>query len=138
GDDECGNGGAVEWGCIFNPLEAGMPFTLHITVNQNITQPFDFYLIADTSAGPYTLYLNGNAKKGITPLYRNVPSLDAPFSTTVRSAFSIPASMQGKTVTFYAAVIQSGKIPPVKRLSDLTPETLYVFMMDKNVVTVGP
>ena len=45
--------------------------------------------------------------------------------------------MKGKTTTFYTAVIEAGKKPPIKRLSDLTPDTLYVIMMDKKMVTVS-
>jgi hypothetical protein len=120
------------------PLEAGKPFSLGITLNQDITQPFDFYLLAETSVGVYTIYFNGTVEKGIHALYRNVPGFRAPFSTTINSAVNIPPSMEGETVTFYAVVVDAGKMPPVKRLSDLTPETLYVIMMDKKTVTVGP
>lgn len=92
-------------------LEVGEPFTLNITLNQDITQPFDFCLFIDTLSGVYMLYLNGGISKGIKPLYRNVPRLDAPCSVTVRSAFNIPASMKGETITFHAAFIQAGKRP---------------------------
>ena len=120
------------------PLTAGQPFTLGIALNENIARPFDFYLLADTPSGVYTIYLNGSLKKGIYALYRNVPSFPAPYFTTVRPAFKIPLSMKGETVTFYAAVIEAGRIPPVHNLSELTPSTLYVIMMDKKTVTVEP
>jgi len=100
-------------------------------------RPFDFYLLADTPAGVYTIYLSGKIKKGITPLYRNIRKKDAPFSTTVYAKVMIPASMEGKAITFYTAAIEAGKKPLIKRLSDLTPSTLYVIMMDKKTVTVG-
>jgi hypothetical protein len=113
------------------PLTAGQPFTLGIALIENITRPFDYYLFAETPAGVYTIYLNGKIKKGITPLYRNVPKRSAPFFTTVRPAVRIPKSMKGKTVTFYTAAIEAGKMPPVRKLSDLTPTTQYVIMFDK-------
>ena len=97
---------------------------------EDVTQEFDFYLLADTPAGPYTIYLNGKIAKGIKPLYRNVKSFLKDYITTVRPAVKIPASMKGKTITFYALVIQAGKTPPVERLSDLTPDTPYVIMLD--------
>jgi hypothetical protein len=120
------------------PLEAGKPFSLGITLNQDITQPFDFYLLAETPVGVYTIYFNGSVSKGITPLYRNVRRFNAPFSTTINSTVRIPPGMAGKTVAFYAGVIDAGKIPPVKRLSDLTSETPYVIMLDKKPATIEP
>ena len=103
---------------------------------EDVTQEFDFYLLADTPAGPYTIYLNGKIAKGITPLYRNVKSFLKDYITTVRPAVKIPASMKGKTVTFYAVVIQAGKTPPVKKLSELTPATTYVIMLDRKAGVV--
>jgi len=108
-----------------------------LALTEDIVQPFDFYLLADTPAGPYTLYLNGKVKKGITPLYKNVKSFTKDFITTVRPSVKIPASMGGQTITFYTAAIDAGKKPPIKRLSELTPNTLYVIMMDKKTVMVG-
>jgi hypothetical protein len=121
-----------------NTLTTGQTFSVYLALTEDITQPFDFYLLADTPAGIYTIYLNGRITKGITPLYRNVPNYDAPYSTTVSPAVKIPASMKGETITFYAVVVQAGKIPPVRRVSDLTPGTPYVILMDKKSATVGP
>ena len=103
---------------------------------EDLTQPFDFYLIVDTTAGPYTLYLNGNVKKGITPLYKNVKRFTKDYITTVRPKVKIPTSMNGKTVTFYAIFMQAGKVPPVRKLSDLTPTTPYVILMDKSSAVI--
>ena len=119
------------------PLTAGQPFMIGIASNENITRPFDFYLLAETPAGVYTIYLNGKIKKGIMPLYKSVPQLRAGFSKTVRPAVRIPASMKGKTITFYAVVVEAGKMPPVKKLSDLTPDTQYVIMLDKKPAIVN-
>jgi hypothetical protein len=119
-------------------LIAGQAFSVSLKSTEDITQSFDFYLLAETSAGVYTIYFNGTVEKGIHALYRNVPGFSAPFSTTINSTVRIPPGMAGKTVTFYAVVVDAGKMPPVKRLSDLTPETLYVIMMDKETVPVGP
>lgn len=94
-------------------LEVGKPFILNVMLNQDITQPFDFYFFIDTPTGPYILYLNGKIKRGIIPLYWNVPGLNAPRSmTTAHSAFNIPASMKGETLTFHVAFSQAGK-PPI-------------------------
>jgi len=120
-------------------LTAGKTFSLYVELNEDITQPFDFYLLADTPAGVYTLYLDatGRVKKGIAPLYKNVKSYLKDFITTVRPAVKIPASMKGKTITFYAVIVQAGKRPPVRKLSELTPTTQYVILMDKAAAVVN-
>lgn len=104
-------------------------FWLEISLNQDITRPFDYYLLADTCDGVYTVYLNGDIEPGITPIRRNVPRYNAPFSITLH-----PSAINGCAwTTFYTAAIEAGKIPPVRRLSDLTPSTQYVIMMDKRM-----
>jgi hypothetical protein len=118
-------------------LTAGESFSVYLALTEDITQPFDFYLLADTPAGPYTICLDGNIKKGIIPLYENVPRFSAPYSTMVRPAVNIPESMKGQTITFYAAIIQAGKVPPVAKLSDLTPTTPYIIFMDKGAAVVN-
>jgi hypothetical protein len=108
-----------------------------MALTDDITQPFDFYILADTPAGVYTIYLNGAIKKGIFALYKNVPRFDAPFSTTIRPAVPIPASMKGKTITFYTVVTDAGKKPPVKKPSDITPTSPNVIFLDKAAVVVN-
>jgi hypothetical protein len=118
-------------------LTTGQTFSLYVALTEDITQPFDFYILADTPAGPYTLDLNGKIKKGITPLYKNVKSYTKDFITTVRPAVRIPASMKGKTITFYSVVVQAGKKPPVKKLSELKPDSPYVIMFNRGSATVN-
>ena len=118
-------------------LTTGQTFSLYVALTEDITQPFDFYILADTPAGPYTLYLNGKVKKGITPLYKNVKSFTKDFITTVRPAVKIPASMKGKTITFYSVAVQAGKKPPVRKLSELTPTTQYVILLAKGAAVVN-
>ena len=106
-------------------------------MTEDITQPFDFYLFADSPAGIYTIYLNGNVQKGLKALCRNVPGLRAPYVTTIRPPVKLPASMKGKTITFYGVAVQAGKMPPVKKPSDLTPATPYVIYLGKDVAVVN-
>ena len=40
-------------------------------------------------------------------------------------------------MTFYTVVIEAGKMPPVRNLDELSPDSLYVIMMDEKRVTVG-
>ncbi len=118
-------------------LIVGQIFSVYLALTEDITKPFDLYILADTPAGPYTLYLNGKIQKGIKPLYKGVKSWDKDFITTVRPSVKIPASMKGKTITFYVLVVEAGKMPPVKKLSDLTPTTQNVILMDKGVAVVN-
>lgn len=117
-------------------LTVGQNFSVYVALTSTVTQPFDFYLLVDTPAGPYTLYLNGKIQKGIAPLYRNVQSFTKGFVTTVRPSVKIPAGMKGKTISFYAAFVQAGKVPPVRKLSDLTSTTPYVILLSKNSAVV--
>ena len=117
-------------------LTTGQTFSVYVALTEDITQPFDFYILADTPAGPYTLYLDGKVKKGITPLYKNVKSFTKDYITTVRPKVKIPASMKGKTITFYSVVVQAGKQPPVRKLSDLTPSTQYVILLARGSAVV--
>jgi hypothetical protein len=108
-----------------------------MALTEDLVQPFDFYNLVDTPAGPFTLYLNGKVTRGITPLYRNVQRFSKDYVTTVRPTVKIPPGMKGQTVTFYAGFIQAGKVPPVKNISDLTPTTPYVILMDKASAVVN-
>jgi hypothetical protein len=112
-------------------LKAGKGLTLKLTLNEGIASPCDFYFLADTPAGAYTLYLDGKVEKGIMPIYKRVKRLPEDYVATVRPVVNIPASMKGSTVTFYAAFIEAGNIPPVSKLSDLTPDTPYVILMNE-------
>ncbi|MEJ2745057.1 MAG: hypothetical protein P8123_05140, partial [bacterium] len=118
-------------------LKAGQPFSVAIALNENITRPFDYYMFVDTPGGIYTICLNGDIQKGLQALCRNVPKFDAPFSTTVNPGVNVPAAMQGQTVTFYAVVVDAGKLPPVSKPSDLTPSTQYVIFMAKDAAVVN-
>ena len=106
-------------------------------LNEPITQPFDYYMIADTQFGPYTLYFDGTVKAGIQPLYQNVHGYPAPFARRIFCNAVLPLTMGGQQVTFYTVVIEAGKMPPVRNLDELSPDSLYVIIMDKKRVTVA-
>ena len=120
-----------------SPLAVGQPFTLGILLTQDLNTPFDPYILADTPAGVYNIRLNGSITPGITPLFKNVLRFDAPFAATILPTVRIPASMKAKTVTFYTAVVEAGKVPPVRNLEELSPNSPYVIMMDKKTVIVN-
>jgi hypothetical protein len=116
-------------------VKAGDRFTLGIALNKSITQQFDFYLIASTPAGVFTLTIDGKIVPGIQRLYKNIPSFSAPFLKTVWNGITVPGGLHG-TVTFYAGVVEAAKVPPVKSLDELTSSTQYMIMFDKESVTV--
>jgi hypothetical protein len=117
-------------------VEAGFGFKISIT--QDIYEAFDYYLFADTQFGTFTLYFDGRVEKGITPLYRNLSGFNAPLERKVIPNVILPMTMGGKEVTFYAVVVQAGKIPPVLSPSELKADTLFVIMIYKKTVTVAP
>jgi hypothetical protein len=45
--------------------------------------------------------------------------------------------MVGKTLTFYAAAIKAGKLPPVSNVSQLKANTPNVILLGKSVETVS-
>ena len=44
--------------------------------------------------------------------------------------------MKGKTITFYTAAIEAGKVPPVGSLNALEPSSPYVLLMAKKAIAV--
>ena len=119
-------------------LSAGASFQFTVTLRENINDRFDAYILADTPVGPYTICANGRVEKGIKAVYTNVPGFPAPFILTVAPRVAIPASMAGKEITFYVVVVNAGQLPPVNSLSELTPNTQFVILMDKKTATVAP
>jgi hypothetical protein len=120
------------------PVKAGERFVFTVSLSQNINEAFDFYVLADTRYGPYTLYFSGRVERGIGPLYKRVPGFLAPFVMTVQPEAAVPPGMAGDDVTFYTGVIMAGRVPPVARLSDLTSDTPNVIALGTKTVTVEP
>jgi hypothetical protein len=119
-------------------LKAGQGFSFLIRLTQDINRNFDYYVVADTQDGPYTFQiLNRRVDRGIKALYTKVPGYKAPFEILVVPEVVLPANWGNAIVTFYTAAIEAGKVPPVSSLSELTPDTPYVIMMDKKTVTVA-
>jgi 3',5'-cyclic AMP phosphodiesterase CpdA len=119
-------------------VRAGASFKFSVALDSDIGEAFDFYILVDTLYGTYTLRLDGGLSRGITPLYRNVPGFRAPFEVTVVPNAIVPIIMGGDDVTFYTAAIAAGRVPPVARLADLSPDTPNVIMMDTKTITVAP
>jgi hypothetical protein len=119
-------------------LRGGERCALGIALNESITEPFDFYNLADGSCGTCTLYFNGGVREGIKAVARNIKGCKAPVSLTVYPDYVFSPDMTGKQVTFYGVAVQAGKIPPVRALSDLKPDTPYVIMMSRETATVLP
>lgn len=118
-------------------LTAGQCFTVDIILRQEMNQPFDFYILADTPYGPYTIFPNGSVKAGIRPICTDIPWYPAPFAMTFRPRVTIPYSMRGSTATFYAATVQAGMRPPVRSLAEVEPNSPYVILLSKKAVAVN-
>lgn len=120
-----------------SPLTAGQGFTLNFLLTWGVRQPFEFYLLADTPYGPYTISPNGSVKAGIRPVYADSDGFLSTVDVLIRPAAAIPYSMSGSTVTFYAAIVQSGKQPPVRSLSEVGPDTPNVILLSKDAAVVN-
>jgi hypothetical protein len=118
-------------------LTAGQSFTLDFILGQEMNRSFDFYILADTPYGSYTIFPNGPVVKGIRPIYTNIPWYPAPFAMTIRPAAIIPCSMSGSVVTLYAATVQAGMRPPVRSLAEVEPDSPYLILLSKKAVAVN-
>jgi len=118
-------------------MRAGNRFAFDLILKESIASLFDFYIVVDAGGPVYTIYLNGSIKTGVSPLYKKVRGFAAPYSIRVEPSALIPAEFGGREVTFYTAVVEAGKIPPVASLSELTPYTRYVIMLDKHAVRIA-
>jgi len=116
-------------------LTPGERFTLGLTFQGSILRPFDFYVVADTPYGVYTVFLNGGLAQGVTPLYRGTPALQGPKSATIFNYVAIPALRSG-IYTFYAAAVEAGKVPPVSTLAELSPSTPYIIAFDRAPISL--
>jgi hypothetical protein len=112
----------------------GSTFAMDVELNEAIIRPFDFYLLADTPYGIFTITLDGKISAGITPLFRNIPGIPAPIFETVWSQVVVPSGLQPGIYTFYTAAIEAGTVPPVASLADLLPTTPHVILLDKEPV----
>lgn len=105
-------------------------FAMDVELNENITQPFDFYLLMDSPFGIFTVSFDGRLTPGIRPLFRNIPGIPAPIFVTVWSQMIVPSGLPSGIYTFYAAAIEAGTVPPVAGLADLRPTTEHVLLLD--------
>ena len=128
-------GGSLDCAVSSRSVVTGDSFTLGINLSQGINETFDFYVLADTPYGPYTIYLNGSYRQGIHSLYSAVAGYRDPYSKTIWSGVTVPAGISG-TFTFYAVAVQAGMLPPVSSLSQLTGESPYVVAFDSETVIV--
>lgn len=121
-----------------NPYKvyATMPFNYTLYLSQDITKPFDFYVVAAKTGFSWSIDLDGNVEEGIKPALRNVPSAKAPILLSVTPAAVIPINMRQQEITFYCVAVEAGKKPPIAHLYDLEIDTPEVIYMDKEIMTV--
>ena len=104
-------------------------------INVPVNTPFDGYILADTPIGLFSIFLNGSISPGIKPIVSNIPNLKTVFEATILDGFRVPMSIRGATI-FYLVLVNTGKIPPVKSLATLKPDSLYVLLMAKKAIVV--
>ena len=117
-------------------LRAGSGFSFTVKLRHDINSSFDYYILAETRFGIYTLYLDGRVGKGIKPLYKNVPAFSAPFEITVAPGPVLPPIMSGDEVGFTTAAVEAGMIPPVNGLDEVSQYSPYVILLDREIRTV--
>jgi hypothetical protein len=108
----------------------GSTFAMDVELNENITRPFDFYLLLETPFGIFTVSLDGILTPGIQALFRNVSGYQAPEFRTVWSHLTVPQGLPQGIYTFYAVAVEAGTLPPVAGPSDLLPTTPRVILLD--------
>jgi Zn-dependent M28 family amino/carboxypeptidase len=116
-------------------LTPGERFTLGLTLQGSIPRAFDFYIVADTPYGVYTVFLDGSFRQGIEPLCRDVHSLGGARAATIFDGVAVPGIAPG-TYTFYAAAVEAGKVPPVSALAEITPSTTYIIAFDRTSISL--
>ncbi|MDD5556971.1 MAG: multicopper oxidase domain-containing protein [bacterium] len=114
----------------------GETFSLDVKLSEDLTQPFDVYLVVDTPGGAFTVGLDGETRRGIRPLFRNVQGFPAPFWTTIWEQIRVPLNIVPGIYTFYVAAIEAGTVPPIATLGDLNEGTPHVIMFDAQPVEV--
>lgn len=119
-------------GSRFSP---GEPITVKVRVTIPIWARFDGYILAETPAGTYTLHLDGRIAEGIEPVVRGMARLDAPLERTVLDRLPCPAGIAGST-ELYLATVESGTMPPVRRLSDLRRGIPHVITLHRTRIEV--
>jgi phospholipase/carboxylesterase len=116
-------------------VQPGDYFTLRVTLVEDITETFDFYFLADTPYGVYTVFFDGRYTKGIQALYRGVPGYSAIYEATVWNGVRVPSNISG-AFTFYAVAVRSGEAGEVTSLSDLAADNDYVISHDTESTTI--
>lgn len=108
-------------------------FTMGIALAEDIRPSFDFYLLAESPHGVYTIFLNGEFRRGIHAPYRAIHGCDAPYAAVIWPAMRVPPGIRG-AFTFYAVAVEAGRVPPVRSLAQLTQETPHVLSLDSRTV----
>jgi hypothetical protein len=113
----------------------GAQFACDVELSENVTRPFDFYFLADTPYGIFTVSLDGKKiTPGIKPLYRNVRGVTAPYFNTVWKKTGVPSNLKPGIYTFYAAFVEAGTVPPVSSPAEVTSTTPHIILFDKEPV----
>ena len=112
-----------------------MTFGARITISAWMS--LDAYVLAETTQGMFSIFLDGSIRPGISPLAAGVPRLDAPMEVTLIRDLPCPAGLTGE-IRLYLIITQAGRVPPVKSPAEVRPDSPFVIMLDKKTLTVLP
>ncbi len=115
----------------------GAPMTVGGRLLISVWQGFDAYVLAVTTQGIYSLFLDGSVLPGVWPLAAGVPRLDAPMQVEFLSDFPRPAGLTG-ALTLYLVITEAGRVPPVRSPAEVRPDSPFVIMMDTRLLTLMP
>jgi hypothetical protein len=113
-----------------------LPFSYTLYLWKDITKAFDLYVFAATPIGVYSIDLDGKLREGIVPILKNVQGAKAPISYRVEPQVILPPDASGQPITFYTVAVETGKIPPIDGIAELSDTSPYVIYMDKEPMTV--
>ena len=103
----------------------------------SIWAPFDAYVIAETTQGMFSLFLDGSIRPGIQPLATGIPRLDAPVAVTFVRGLPCPSGLTG-AIRLYLVITHAGRVPPVRNPAEVRADSLYVIILDTKTLTIMP
>ncbi|MCX6356804.1 MAG: hypothetical protein NT045_02840, partial [Candidatus Aureabacteria bacterium] len=118
-----------------SPLTAGRGFTIDLSLYKEIRGPSDFYLVAETPFGMYTIDLVGKITAGVRALYKNVPRAAAPQKKRISVRAAVPSSLAGEDVRFYTGAVKTGRVPGVP-LAEISMRSPHMLAFDREAATV--
>lgn len=117
-------------------VKAGTPFSLGLSLGEDLPGPIDVYFFAETPYRIFTVFLDGSISPGIQPLYTGLAGIAAPIRADIWLSAPVPPGLIPGTYTFYFGAVEAGMVPPVSSPAEITPATQGMVLFDKEPVEV--